>query len=171
MINREELVLIGQFRKPHGIKGEIFFSFTNDSFDTSDCRFLICEIDGIFVPFIIENCRFISDASAYIKLKRIDSDLKVRMLSNKDVFFPKKYFRNTIENDSYTWDSFIGYTIKDKNTGIIGRIVDVDSTTINNLFIIENGKKEILIPAVEDFIVKIDENREEIVVELPDGLV
>ena len=171
MINRDELVQIGQFRKPHGTQGEIAFSFTSDSFTNDECPFLICEIDGIFVPFQLKNYRFTSDSSAYVQLKNIDSDLKARLFVNKDVFFPKKYIREETGNESFTWNYFIGYTLIDERLGKIGRIVDIDQTTINTLFIVEKGEEEILIPAVEAFIIRVDENREELTVALPEGLV
>jgi len=170
MINRDELVKIGQFRKPHGTQGEIAFSFTNDSFVTSKRSFLICEIDGIFVPFHIDNYRFISDSSAYVRLKTVDSDQKARLLVNKEVFFPKKYFRKGIENEDFTYDYFIGFTLLDERTGTIGPIVDVDTTTMNTLFIVKKGEDEILVPAVEEIIIRINENRKEITVTLPEGL-
>ena len=172
MINREELVKIGQFRKPHGTKGEITFSYTSviDNPFTI-CPFLICEIDGIFVPFRIENQRFISDSTAYIKLKNINSDQQARKLAHKEVFYPKKHINENAGNDSSTWDYFIGFTITDEQLGKIGRIIDVDKTTINTLFIVERENEEILIPAVEDFIIQINEDQEELIVALPEGLV
>ena len=171
MINRDDIVQIGQFRKPHGIKGEITFLFTNNSFTTAECPFLICEMDGIFVPFRIENCRFISNTTVYIRLKNMNSDREACILSHKEVFFPKKHFIENIENDFFAWDYCIGFTLADERLGIIGRIVDIDSTTINTLFIVKKGNEEILIPAVEEFIIRIDENQEEIWVTLPEGLV
>ena len=171
MINRDELVPIGRFRKPHGIKGEITFSFTNDSFATNECPFLICEIDGIFVPFRIENYRFISNSTAYVQLKNIDSDQEARILSHKEVYFPGKNVKEEVENDSFTWDYFIGFTLTDQRLGKIGRIVDVDKTTVNTLFIVDKGNEEILIPAVEEFIIRMDENQEELLVVLPEGLI
>ena len=175
MINREDLVKIGQFRKPHGTKGEISIvmadSIRNTFEEEPACPFLICEIDGIFVPFRIEDYRFISDSTVYIQLKNIDSDQQARMLTHKEVFYPKKYIKEDSGNDSFTWDYFIGFTIIDEKLGKIGRIIDVDKTTINTLFIIENGDEEILIPAVEEFIIHFDDNQEELIVSLPEGLV
>jgi len=171
MINRDELVQIGQFRKPHGTQGEIAFSFSNDSFTTNKCFFLICEMDGIFVPFHIENYRLTSDSSAFVRLKAVDSDQKARLLTNKEVFFPKKYMKKSVENDYFTYDYFIGFTLLDEKLGKIGVIVDVDTTTLNTLFIVEKGSEEILIPAVEDIIVRINEHRKEIIVALPEGLI
>lgn len=170
MIDRNELVKIGQFKKPHGIKGEIVFSFTDDSFDESECSFLICEMDGIFVPFRRKNCRFTSGTSAHVCLENIDSQEKARLLTNKEVFFPKKYIREKDENDSFSWDSFVGFTLKDEKTGTVGCIAGVDETTLNALFIVENEEDEILIPAAEDLIVRIDENQKELWLALPEGL-
>ena len=203
MIDREELAIIGKFRKPHGTKGEITVSFNegiagqarNDTVGNviagltrnpilkdvmadlirhpliDECPFLICEIDGIFVPFHIKNCRYVSDTTAYIQLKNINSDQQARRLVHKEVFFPKKYISENTGNDSFTWDQFIGFSIIDELHGKIGRIVDVDTTTINTLFVIENDVEEILIPAVEEFIIRIDEVQEELYVVLPEGLV
>jgi len=170
MINPEELVKIGQFRKLHGIKGEITFSFTNDSFISDECPFLICDMDGIFVPFHIENYRFISNSTAYIKLKNIDTDQQARKLTHKEVFFPKKYFREEEDDDFFIWDYFIGFILFDKQLGKIGTIIDVDKTTINTLFIVEKENEEILVPAVEELIVLIDEDQKKLVVSLPAGL-
>ena len=54
MIKKEEVYKIGLFNKPHGIHGELQFTFTDDIFDRVDCDYLICLLDGIFVPFFIE---------------------------------------------------------------------------------------------------------------------
>ena len=55
----EEVYKIGLFNKPHGIHGELQFTFTDDIFDRVDCDYLICLLDGIFVPFFIEEYRFV----------------------------------------------------------------------------------------------------------------
>ena len=55
MITREELIRIGRFNKPHGVKGELSFTFTDDVFDRTECPYIVCEIDGIFVPFLSIN--------------------------------------------------------------------------------------------------------------------
>ena len=61
MIRKEEVYKIGIFNKPHGIHGELSFTFTDDIFDRVEAEYLICLLDGIFVPFFIEEYRFRSD--------------------------------------------------------------------------------------------------------------
>ncbi|BDW79747.1 hypothetical protein BFINE_55420 [Bacteroides finegoldii DSM 17565] len=69
MIKKEEVYKIGLFNKPHGIHGELQFTFTDDIFDRVDCDYLVCLLDGIFVPFFIEEYRFRSDSTALVKLE------------------------------------------------------------------------------------------------------
>jgi len=196
MINRNELVPVGHFRKPHGTKGEIAISLTDAvaSLTRTDViagstrnpldspviaranarsnPFLICEIDGILVPFRIENYRPVSDSSAYIQLKNINSEEKAHELSHKEVFLQKTQFKGEIKNDeSLGWEYFIGFTLIDEQLGTIGTITDIDTTTINTLFIVEKGAEEILIPAADEFIIQLNENQKELIVSLPEGLV
>ena len=42
MIKKEEVYKIGLFNKPHGIHGELQFTFTDDIFDRVDCDYLVC---------------------------------------------------------------------------------------------------------------------------------
>ncbi len=170
MIVREDLIKIGHFNKPHGIKGELSFSFTDDSFDESECPFLICELDGIFVPFRIEEYRFRSDSSALMKLKGINTDEQAKTFSNLDVYFPKQYLKTDSESENYTWDYFIGFTLQDTDGKVVGQIIDVDETTINVLFVVEYKKDEVLIPVSEEIVLEIDQKKKIIRLELPEGI-
>ena len=69
MIKKDEVFKIGIFNKPHGVKGEISFTFTDDIFDRVECEYLVCLLDGIFVPFFIEEYRFRSNTTALVKLE------------------------------------------------------------------------------------------------------
>ncbi|MDR2683434.1 MAG: ribosome maturation factor RimM [Dysgonamonadaceae bacterium] len=170
MIQREDLIKIGQFKKTHGIRGEISFAFTNDAFDKCERPFLFCEMDGIFVPFLVEEYRFNSASTAFVKLKTIDSELKARSLSLKDVYFHKAHMAGDVSRESFSWDYFIGFTLIDKQTGETGRIADVNESTINTLFVVQKENSEILIPAVDEWIIAIDEERKTLCLELPEGL-
>lgn len=169
MIRKEDVFRIGVINKPHGVKGEVSFTFTDDCFDRIDCPYLILLIDGIFVPFFIESYRFRSDDVALIKFERIDTERQARALSNIEVFFPKKYVEDDETIFSYTF--FVGFHVYDKVHGYIGDIVDIEDSTINVLFVIKKeGEDEILLPAHEDFIDDIDKKQKIMEINIPDGL-
>ena len=169
MIKKEEVYKIGIFNKPHGIHGELQFTFTDDIFDRVDCDYFICLLDGIFVPFFIEEYRFRSDTTALVKLEGIDSTERARMFTNIEVYFPSK-FAQDIPDDELTWNFFIGFRMEDIHHGLLGEVTDVDNTTVNTLFIVSQGDEELLVPAQEEFILGIDQEQRLITVELPEGL-
>lgn len=169
MIKKEEVYKIGVINKPHGVKGEVSFTFTDDIFDRVDCDYLILLMDGILVPFFIEEYRFRSDNSALVKFEDIDTSEKARMFTNVEVFFPVKYVE---EQDEVTsWNYFVGFKVDDVHHGTLGVIIDVDDTTMNVLFVIETeGGEEILLPAHEEFILDIDHKKKCVKVDIPEGL-
>lgn len=169
MIKKDEVFKIGILNKPHGIKGELSFTFTDDIFDrVDDCDYLILLLDGILVPFFLEEYRFRSDNMALVKFEGIDSAEAARRFTNVEVYFPKKYMD---EQDEITsWNFFVGFQVKDVRHGDLGSIVNVDDATINVLFVIEKEGKELLFPAHEEFIVGLDKKKKILTVDIPEGL-
>ena len=170
MIKKEEVYKIGLFNKPHGIHGELQFTFTDDIFDRVDCDYLICLLDGIFVPFFIEEYRFRSDSTALVKLEGIDTAERAHMFTNVEVYFPVKHAEEA-EDGELSWNFFVGFRMEDVRHGELGEVVEVDTTTVNTLFVVEQEDgEELLIPAQEEFIVEINQEKKLITVELPEGL-
>lgn len=170
MIKKEEVYKIGLFNKPHGIHGELQFTFTDDIFDRVDCDYLICLLDGIFVPFFIEEYRFRSDPTALVKLEGIDTAERARMFTNVEVYFPVKHAEEA-EDGELSWNFFVGFRMEDVRHGELGEVVEVDTTTVNTLFVVEQEDgEELLVPAQEEFIVEINQEKKLITVELPEGL-
>jgi 16S rRNA processing protein RimM len=169
MIKREELISIGQFNKTHGIHGEIAFTFTDDIFDRSDSPYLVCEMEGIFVPFFIDEYRFRSENSGLMKLKNITTEEQARTFYNKEIFYPKSFLPSDEEQDTGS-DFYIGYTVVDKNLGEIGVISEIENSTINVLFVVKRKKQELLIPASDEYVCEIDDVEKTILMDIPEGL-
>ncbi|MDR0745145.1 MAG: ribosome maturation factor RimM [Mediterranea sp.] len=169
MIKKEEVYKIGLFNKPHGIHGELLFTFTDDIFDRVDCDYLVCLLDGIFVPFFIEEYRFRSDSTALVKLDGVNTSERARRFTNVEVYFPVKY-AGEANPDKPAWNFFVGFTMREIHAGDLGEIIDIDDTTVNVLFVVKLGEKELLVPAQEEFIVEIDQMHKAITVDLPEGL-
>lgn len=172
MIKKESVFKIGRFNKPHGVKGEISFTFTDDIFDRVECDYWVCLLDGIFVPFFIEEYRFRSDTTALVKLEGVDTAEKARMFTHVDVYFPKEYVDEEEGSESIpTWNYFVGFRVTDVDHGELGEIVAVDDSTINILFVIEKDGEEWLLPAHEEFILCVDKKKHRLTVKVPDGLI
>ena len=169
MIKAEDVYRIGIINKPHGVHGELLFTFDDDIFDRVEADYIICMMDGILVPFFFESYRFRSDTTALIKLKGIDTEQQAKRMTNVEVFFPKDHAEE-LEDNELTWSYFVGFLINDVNKGDIGKVIDVDDSTINTLFVVDYKGTEILIPAQEDFIVDLDREKRVITMQIPEGL-
>ena len=166
MIKEENIYQIGRLGKTHGVRGEISFLFDDDVFDRVDADYLILKVDGIFVPFFIEEYRFKSDSNAIIKFEDIDTQERARELTGADVYFPRSLAENDDENLS--WSVLVGFDIIEaSNRRTVGRIASVDDSTLNILFCLDDGR---LIPASENLITAIDQQTRTLTMHIPEGL-
>lgn len=166
MIKEENIYQIGRLGKTHGVRGEISFLFDDDVFDRVDADYLILKVDGIFVPFFIEEYRFKSDSNAIIKFEDIDTQERARELTGADVYFPRSLAENDDENLS--WSVLVGFDIIEASNGrTVGRIASVDDSTLNILFCLDDGR---LIPASENLITAIDQQTRTLTMHIPEGL-
>ena len=165
MIKPEEVYRIGRLGKAHGVKGEVSLQFDDDIFDRVDSDYLILEVDGILVPFFIEEYRFRSDTVALVKFEDVDTQQRAAELTGCDVYFPRAL---ADEDDAPALALLVGFDLVEANEGrLVGRIAAIDDTTANTLFELEDGR---LIPASDDLVDDIDLKQRTITMRLPEGL-
>lgn len=170
MITREELTSIGKFGKPHGIAGEVNALITAPDEVLSHCSCIICDIDGIFVPFFITNIRSKSTNSLLLNIDGINSESEASMLVNKDIYVLQREYNEILDDDEVPVDFFINYDAV-INDELHGKIVDIDDSTANVLFIVTlNDDRQVLIPAVDEFIQDYDNESRSIHFRIPQEL-
>jgi 16S rRNA processing protein RimM len=167
MIKEEDLSKIGQFAKPHGTKGEISLITDCDISGISSDPYIVCEMDGIWVPFFIESCRQKGSAITLVKFEGINSGENVNILSGQTAYLPAYMIIPNDDDDALNRNYIINYTVIDDNTGVIGRITDVDDSTINILLKVDSNGNEILIPAA--LVTAIHQENKTTEVSLPEG--
>ena len=164
---KEEVYKIGKLGKAHGIKGEVTMHVDDDVFDRVDAEYLILELDGIMVPFFMEEYRFKTDETALIKFDGIDTMERARELTGADVFFPRSMAAGDDSNE-LSYAQLVGYTIINANDGkAVGEIAMIDEQTINIMFELTDGT---LIPASEELITDINTENRTITLNIPEGL-
>lgn len=164
---KEDVYKIGKLGKAHGIKGEVTMHVDDDVFDRVDAEYLILELDGILVPFFMEEYRFKTNETALIKFDGIDTLERARELTGSDVYFPRN-MATSDENDELSYAQLVGYTIINANDGKeVGEIALIDEQTINIMFELTDGT---LIPASEELITDIDTEKKTITLNIPEGL-
>lgn len=172
MIRREEIVGIGKFQKTHALKGELnmILEIAPEYFEEGNP--LIIEDDGILVPYFAENIREKGSTSYLIKLVGIDSEEMASKFVNKEINILKKDAEELLDGEIIDAEEFQGYKIiDDKNGEEVGTVETIDDSTANILFLVKDEEGDILyIPANENFIVAVDDEKKIIRMNLPEGL-
>lgn len=170
MIRKESVYKIGRIGKPHGVDGEVSFHFDDDVFCRVDADYLVLDIDGILVPFFIDDYRFKGSETALVRFADIDTQERARDLTGCDVYFPREH--SDAAADTISWAAVVGFHVVDAASGKpVGEITGVDDSTINVLFcLVTPGGDDILVPASGELVADIDTEGRTITMRLPDGL-
>lgn len=177
MIKRQDLTRIGRINKPHGHAGEISASVSPD-IDMKQLRFVVMEIDGIFVPFMVTGARSRGMEAQLLTLDGINSDISAAKFTGMELFAPTSRLKTVAgdsndgpDDDSISVDALIGFRVIADGKDI-GEIADIDDSTPNTLFIVTTPtEKTIYIPVADDFITEIDIESGKIFMDLPEGLI
>lgn len=172
MIPAAQLIEIGHFGKPHGIKGEMSAVIPDTDIDPSELSCVFVELDGLMVPFFIVSWRTKGSESVLLTFEGIDSQEKAALFTNKAIFAQADDLPESEQDtEGFYLDDLIGYTlISDDNK--VGVISGFDDSTENYLFIVTAADgSELLIPANTDLIIEVDTKSEIIYMNLPAGLI
>ncbi len=177
MITDNDIALIGKVNKTHGVKGELSVSFelpeVADSLAPGSC--LVMEVEGILTPFFVRTVRPRSSEALLITLDGIDTQDEAQPYAGRAVYMPKadmpEIEEEELSQEGMYASDLVGYQAIDSQAGEIGKIIDIDDSTENELFVIErSGEQIIYVPIADEFIADIDQINKIITFDLPIGL-
>lgn len=177
MIEEKDILPVGKFFRTHALKGEL--NAVTDGYDPEMLEEgypLIVDMDGILVPFYAESVRTKGSQGCLVKLDGVDSKERAQEFVNKEIFMLRKDIAEwlDVDVDEVATDSdLIGYSVYDSRAGYIGKVDSIDSSTSNLLLLVipEDADEPIYIPFVEEFVDEIDPEKEDIRLNLPDGII
>ena len=159
-----DLTQIGYFSKTHGVKGHLILKV--------DKPFFVDELKAVFIesptgkaPYFVSE---IKDATNGLILcfEEITAVEKAKTFIGKAVFIDS----GLIDEQEQEFD-WVGYEVIDGAFGVIGVVNSVSDNGHQTLLSIEHKNKEVLLPLVEDFIEKIDEENKKLFFNAPEGLI
>lgn len=176
MIRKTEIRPVGTFNKPHGINGEINAVIPSD-IDIDRLKCVVVELDGIFVPFFIEQWRPRSSESVLLKLEGIDNENQAKELTNKELYLLVEDLRemgleNDEESNGFYMSDIIGYTVHDTDGTVAGEITGYDDQTENVLISVRTPRgKTVYLPLADNLIEDFDSGHRSITLDIPAGLI
>jgi len=169
-VKENELLVIGKIFGVHGLKGTLkVYSYA--------------ESLSVFKPDDFIVVRNSKTQDKILEIKWVKPHTRNILLSFKEVnslemaealvgseLFIKKTALPKLKNGIYYWSDIIGlcvYTIDKKFIGCIESIIHTGS---NDVYVVKDNDNEILIPALESVVKKINIKQKTMEVELPEGL-
>jgi 16S rRNA processing protein RimM len=167
---RPEYIIVGRFGRPHGVSGEVNIIPATDDPD----RFLeLAEvwtiIDGVRTRLGVEAVRMMG-TQPVVKIEGYDTREDAARLTNLSVEIAGAMARPLPEGSYYQFD-IIGCAVRGTDGIEYGVLEEVLFYPANDLFRIVSARfGEVLFPAVDRFIVRVDIDKQEIIIDPPPGL-
>lgn len=163
------MIRVGKIVATHGVQGALVMTHVaGDSRWLKKGHALMVEMQkGSLIPYFVDACRAVSDTEYNLNIEDIDKVENAKKLVGKQVFVEEELLAGYAKESPLLW---IGFSVTDVNTGLLGEMVDVMQTPNQWLGkIIYNGK-EVLIPLLHQFIKDIQVKKKRLIMELPEGL-
>jgi len=76
-----------------------------------------------------------------------------------------------LDDVHYYWSDLDNLEVIDQHQAVLGRVIGMFATPAHEILEVDGLTGEILIPAIEPFLVKVDRDKGQLHVNLPEGLV
>ena len=175
MAGYDNLQQIAQVLKSNGTDGELVLGFREvapEDINLKEPVFIV--FDGLPVPFFIESFTKRGNTKALVRLTDICSMEDVEEIAGKAVYVEEDALPEmSLEEDGYA--ALIGWMVltpaEDEEALIeVGEITDFLDIPNNPCIEIETENGAVMIPLHEDFILAVDEENLEIIMQIPAGL-
>lgn len=166
----ETFIPIGQIVRPHGLGGALkVVSLTDYPEFFKKIQSLYMEGDGGCGVWVEVEKGNVQGNHIILKLKGIDDRIAAEALRGFFLKVRREIYPDLPAGREYVFD-LIGLEVKTLDNQRVGHVVDVMQLPGQEVYVVDTGKKEILIPGVEEFIKKIDVSEKVILVQLLEGL-
>jgi 16S rRNA processing protein RimM len=117
----------------------------------------------------VEECEIVSETQAIVKFEFVNKLEEAREISGCRVYFEGPISVSSM-NQSGDFSQLIGFTAFDKQLGELGPVSDFMPGEMNPCFLIDHHGRELIVPAVSELIVQINNKKKTIHFNLPEGL-
>ncbi len=170
-MRKEDCFYLGKIAKKFSYKGEVLVYLDTDEPELyENLESMFVEHNKHLVPFFIADSNLHKSDFLRVRFEDVSTEAEADTLLGCAVYLPLTMLPKLSGNKFY-FHEVIGFEIEDKRLGVFGIIQSVNDTTAQPLFEVLNGNVEMLIPMIDQFLVKIDRDNKKVIMDLPEGLV
>lgn len=170
-IREDEWFCAGVVRGTHGLRGDLKVRpVTDDSASLLEAEELeFRKADGAALRLVPVRAS-LHKGHVLLRLKGLEHIDEVQHLVGCEVFMPFQDLPE-LDEDEFYWFQLEGLKVIDRSRGELGALKEMFTTPAHDVYVVRGPYGEILIPAVEQMIVRVDLEARCMEVDLPEGLV
>lgn len=168
----ESFISVGKIGKPHGLTGAFRFVFFREVKNKKKipAHFMFHK-NGNFLPWFVKELEWNGFNEGFLSFEEITTPEKAKQFSGSEIYVSEKEAEIFFKDDAGVYDFLIGYKAYEEAVGLIGEVTEIMENPGQLLCVLKTAnEQEIIIPFVEEFIMKIEKRKKEIHFCLPDGL-
>ena len=166
----ENLLLMGRVIRPHGLEGLLrikSYAQSEESFLNAGVVFLQMHSAEPW-EYVVTSVR--PHKKAYLlKLEGVDSFKEAEALRDAKILIRRQASTRERE-DEYFWHELIGLEVYVSGGAYVGKITYILPTGSNDIYVVQEGEKEVLIPAIYDVIQEINLKKKRMIISDVEGL-
>ena len=169
-MKKEDCFYLGRVAKTHGLKGEVTIKLDAD--DPSaylKMSHFFLEINKVLTPFFVEKITPNGD-KFFVAVQDIKTVEQARNLVGKSVYLPMEMLPK-LSGKQFYFHEIVGFTVVDTEKGELGPVAQVLEYPTQAILQVMKGKKEILIPIIDEVIQKVDRDHKTLTITAPEGLI
>ena len=162
---------IGHISRKHGFKGDLLVKLDVDNPKRySKLESVFLEKKGKLIPFFLSYCKLTEKGFLRIHFEGFDTESEVEKLYKCGLYLPTT-FLPSMEGNKFYYHEIQGFKAIDSKYGEIGLVHQVVNQSVQPLLSILKGKKEVLIPIVDEIIKEVNRENKCIYLDCPEGLI
>jgi 16S rRNA processing protein RimM len=153
----ENRIVIGRVSSPHGIHGEVRIEYFNPDDPHLFSRYQMIFIQGDtgnpqpYRPIAVRpHKRFILALLEGVRTRAQAEQLRGKAVLVDAAELPP------LDADEYYWHEILGMQVVTEDGRTVGTITEILPTGGNDVYVVREGEKEVLVPALKEVIVSID---------------
>ena len=163
----QQYLEVGKVTNVHGLMGEVRVQPWADSPEFL-CKFKTLYVDKTHWPIEVERSR-VHKNMVIIKFRGV-TDVPSAMSMRNAILYIDRADANLPEGSFFLADIY-GLEVRDAQSGaVLGKIADVLTLPANNVYVVKGGERELMIPAVPQFIAETNIEQGYIRVNMMEGL-
>lgn len=168
---KKDCFYLGKVAKKFSFKGEVLIYLDTDEPETyENLESVFIEFNKNLIPFFITQSQLHKNDFLKVKFEEVNSENDADELIGNEVFLPLTMLPK-LKGNKFYFHEVIGFAVHDKSKGFIGQIKSINDSASQALFEIDYNGIEILIPLIDQFIIKLDRTNKTIFLNTPAGLI